>query len=187
MGRSPLGAGHSPYSAALISADAISAWRIAISTTDLCETPRAVPSLDEARIGDIRDALGTIRHGDIAPRLQTLLAIVGPGLIVMVSGNDAGALSACTQAGQAYGTTLLWSLMLMVPVLYVYQEMVLRLGVVKGVGYARLILERFSRSAFSVVDLFLLNDRRHHGRTVATFRPAELRDRQTHHAAFHAF
>ncbi len=42
--------------------------------------------------------------------------------------------------------------------LYVNQEMVLRLGAVTGVGHARLILERFGRfwGAFSVIDLFLL-------------------------------
>src|SRR5262249_21948572 len=64
-----------------------------------------------------------------------------------------------TQAGQNYGTTLLWTLLLLVPVLYVNQEMVLRLGVVTGVGHARLILERFGRfwGAFSVIDLFMLN------------------------------
>ena len=45
------------------------------------------------------------------------------------------------------------------PVLYVNQEMVLRLGAVSGVGHARLILERFGRfwGAFSVIDLLLLN------------------------------
>jgi Mn2+/Fe2+ NRAMP family transporter len=50
-------------------------------------------------------------------------------------------------------------LLLLVPVLYVNQEMVLRLGTVTGVGHARLILERFGRfwGAFSVIDLFLLN------------------------------
>jgi hypothetical protein len=53
--------------------------------------------LDDAHIGDIRGAFGTIPHGDIAPRrgwwrrLRTLLAILGPGLIVMVGDNDAGA------------------------------------------------------------------------------------------------
>jgi Mn2+/Fe2+ NRAMP family transporter len=48
---------------------------------------------------------------------------------------------------------------LLVPVLYVNQEMVVRLGAVTGVGHARLILERFGRfwGAFSVIDLFLLN------------------------------
>jgi Mn2+/Fe2+ NRAMP family transporter len=49
--------------------------------------------------------------------------------------------------------------LLLAPVLYVNQEMVLRLGAVTGVGHARLILERFGKfwGAFSVIDLFLLN------------------------------
>src|SRR6516162_9063624 len=127
------------------------------------QRPSAV--LDEAHIGHINGALGTIRHGDIAPRtgwvakLKTLLAILGPGLIVMVGDNDAGAFGTYAQAGQDYGTTLLWTLALLIPVLYVNQEMVLRLGAVSGVGHARLILERFGKfwGAFSVIDLFLLN------------------------------
>lgn len=121
--------------------------------------------LDEAHVGHIQGALGTILKGDQGPRtswkhrLQTLLAIIGPGLIVMVGDNDAGAFGTYTQAGQNYGTALLWTLLLLVPVLYVSQEMVLRLGAVTGVGHARLILERFGKfwGAFSVIDLFLLN------------------------------
>jgi len=103
--------------------------------------------LDEAHVGDIRGALGTISADDFAPRvglsakLKTLLAIVGPGLIVMCGDNDAGAFSTYGQAGQNYGTRLLWTLLLLVPVLYVNQEMVLRLGAVTGVGHARLIIE----------------------------------------------
>ena len=93
------------------------------------------------------------------PEVRTLLAILGPGLIVMVGDNDAGAFGTYTQAGQNYGTHLLWTLLLLVPVLYVNQEMVLRLGAVTGVGHARLIFERFGRfwGAFSVIDLFMLN------------------------------
>ncbi len=121
--------------------------------------------LDDAHIGHIRGAFGTILHGDVAPRttwkhrLTTLLAILGPGLIVMVGDNDAGAFATYGQAGQTYGTTLLWTLALLIPVLYVNQEMVLRLGAVTGVGHARLIFERFGKfwGAFSVIDLFLLN------------------------------
>ena len=92
-------------------------------------------------------------------RFKTLLAILGPGLIVMVGDNDAGAFATYGQAGQNYGTKLLWTLLLLVPVLYVNQEMVLRLGAVTGVGHARLILERFGKfwGAFSVIDLFILN------------------------------
>ncbi|MHB1677945.1 MAG: Nramp family divalent metal transporter [Sulfuriferula sp.] len=121
--------------------------------------------LDEAHVGDIQGALGTIRCDDMASRttwgarLRTLLAILGPGLIVMVGDNDAGAFSTYSQAGQNYGYTLLWTLVMLIPVLYINQEMVLRLGSVTGVGHARLILERFGKfwGAFSVIDLLLLN------------------------------
>ena len=121
--------------------------------------------LDSAHLGDIEGAFGTIQLGDTAAattmraRLKTLLAIIGPGLIVMVGDNDAGAFGTYTQAGQNYGTSLLWTLLLLVPVIYVNQEMVLRLGAVTGVGHARLILERFGKfwGAFSVIDLFILN------------------------------
>jgi NRAMP (natural resistance-associated macrophage protein)-like metal ion transporter len=127
--------------------------------------PAKHAALDSAHVGDIRGAFGTIAQHDVHPRrtlghrLRTLLAILGPGLIVMVGDNDAGAFSTYTQAGQNYGTTLLWTLLLLVPVLYVNQEMVLRLGAVTGVGHARLIFERFGKfwGAFSVIDLFLLN------------------------------
>jgi Mn2+/Fe2+ NRAMP family transporter len=121
--------------------------------------------LDAAHVGDIRGALGSIAADDtgarrgLSAKLKTLLAIIGPGLIVMTGDNDAGAFGTYTQAGQNYGTRLLWTLLLLIPVLYVNQEMVLRLGAVTGVGHARLILERYGRfwGAFSVIDLFLLN------------------------------
>src|SRR5271167_3671807 len=121
--------------------------------------------LDAGHIGHIHGAFGTILHGDVAPRatwkhrLTTLLAILGPGLIVMVGDNDAGAFATYGQAGQNYGTTLLWTMALLIPVLYVNQEMVLRLGAVTGVGHARLIMARFGKlwGTFEVIDLFLLN------------------------------
>ena len=91
-------------------------------------TAAADAVLDDAHVGDIHGAFGTIRRHDVGPRsgwgarLRTLLAILGPGLIVMVGDNDAGAFGTYAQAGQNYGTTLLWTLLLLVPVLYVNQE-----------------------------------------------------------------
>src|ERR1700737_3788550 len=116
-------------------------------------------------VGDIHGAFGTIKLSDVTPRrtwrrrLLTLAAIVGPGIIVMVGANDAGGVSTYAQAGQNYGYSLLWTLVLLVPVLIVNQEMVVRLGAVTGVGHARLINERFGRfwGWFSVGDLFILN------------------------------
>jgi NRAMP (natural resistance-associated macrophage protein)-like metal ion transporter len=122
------------------------------------------PTAGDASAGDIEGALGRIRAGDEQysgwrRQLVTFLAIVGPGLIVMVGDNDAGGVATYAQAGQNYGYSLLWVLLLLVPVLIVNQEMVVRLGAVTGVGHAKLIYERFGKfwGSFSVIDLFLLN------------------------------
>ncbi len=114
---------------------------------------------------DIIGALGTLKAADAGPRrswrrrLGTLLIIMGPGLIVMGGGNDAGGVVLYAQAGQDYGTTLIWVLVILSPILYLNQEMVIRLGAVSGVGHARLIFERFGRfwGWFSVGDLFVIN------------------------------
>jgi Mn2+/Fe2+ NRAMP family transporter len=129
------------------------------------DTENASAVLDEAHLGDITGAFGTIREHDVSARrswrarVLTLLAIIGPGLIVMVGDNDAGGVATYAQAGQNYGLSLLWTLPLLIPVLVVNQEMVVRLGAVSRVGHARLIAERFGRfwGWFSVVDLFVLN------------------------------
>jgi NRAMP (natural resistance-associated macrophage protein)-like metal ion transporter len=121
--------------------------------------------LDSAHVGDIQGAWGTLRQNETAPRktwltrLLALLIIMGPGLVTMVGDNDVGGIATYTQAGQNYGTSLLWTLLLLIPVLIVNQEMVVRLGAVTGVGHARLIFERFGKfwGAFSIIDLFVLN------------------------------
>src|SRR6185437_5314715 len=90
----------------------------------------------EPREGEIRGAFGTIKADDRHPsrtwrqRLLTLAAIMGPGIIVLVGDNDAGGVATYAQAGQNAGYSLLWTLLLLVPVLIVNQEMVVRLGAV---------------------------------------------------------
>ncbi|WP_238997042.1 divalent metal cation transporter, partial [Mycolicibacterium sp. CBMA 361] len=121
--------------------------------------------MDSAHVGDIVGALGTIRTDETTSgrswtqRLKMLLVVMGPGLIVMVGDNDAGGVATYAQAGQNYGMALMWTLALLIPVLYVNQEMVVRLGAVAGVGHARLIFARFGKfwGAFSVGDLFIVN------------------------------
>jgi NRAMP (natural resistance-associated macrophage protein)-like metal ion transporter len=113
----------------------------------------------------ITGAFGTISEHDegsrrgTRARLLTLIAIIGPGLIVMVGDNDAGGVSTYAQAGQNFGYTLLWTLPLLIPVLIVIQEMVARLGAVTGVGHGRLIRERFGRywGNLSIFSILFLN------------------------------
>jgi len=119
---------------------------------------------DRAHRGDLRGALGVIRTFDTGPRrgirrLAALMAVLGPGLVVMVADNDAGGISTYAQAGQDYGPRLAWLVLLLVPVLFVNQEMAARLGAVTGAGHARLITERFGRrwGGFALADLLALN------------------------------
>ncbi len=121
--------------------------------------------IDSAHLGDIEGALGRLRWRQLSPartlrrRLAVLLTVMGPGLLALVADNDAGGVATYAQAGQEQGTRLLWVLLPLGLVLFLNQEMAARLGVVSGVGHARLIVERFGRrwGAFSVGDLLLLN------------------------------
>ena len=91
--------------------------------------------------------------------LLTFLMVFGPGLIVMVADNDAGAVSTYSQAGAQYGTHLLWIVLLLLPVTYFIQEMVVRLGIATGKGHAAMIYQRFGKwwGLFSLLDLELVN------------------------------
>ncbi|MFE3056689.1 NRAMP family divalent metal transporter [Nocardia sp. NPDC059239] len=137
-------------------------------TTTVTSPAAATPTgavMDSAHVGDIVGALGSIGQHDTLEgrtrwqKFKMLLAVIGPGLIVMVGDNDAGGVATYAQAGQNYGMALVWTLVLLIPVLYVNQEMVVRLGAVAGVGHARLIFDRFGKfwGAFSVGDLFIVN------------------------------
>ena len=92
-------------------------------------------------------------------RILTFLMVFGPGLIVMEADNDAGAVSTYTQAGAQYGLKLLWLLLLLLPVTYFCQEMVVRLGIATGEGHAAMIYKRFGKwwGRFSLFDLELVN------------------------------
>jgi len=89
----------------------------------------------------------------------TFLMVFGPGLIVMEADNDAGAVATYVQAGAQYGTHLLWLLLLLLPICYFVQEMVVRLGIATGQGHAAMIYRRFGKwwGHFSLADLLLVN------------------------------
>ena len=94
-----------------------------------------------------------------AAHALTFLMVFGPGLIVMEADNDAGAVSTYVQAGAQYGTHLLWLLLLLLPITYFVQEMVVRLGIATGQGHAAMIYRRFGKwwGRFSLGDLLLVN------------------------------
>src|SRR5579872_3552273 len=108
---------------------------------------------------EVMPARGRVVKSKWARDLLTFLMVFGPGLIVMVADNDAGAVSTYSQAGAQYGTHLLWVVLLLLPVTYFIQEMVVRLGIATGKGHAAMIYQRFGKwwGLFSLIDLELVN------------------------------
>jgi Mn2+/Fe2+ NRAMP family transporter len=71
------------------------------------------------------------------------ISVVGPGLLVMLADTDAGNVVTGAQAGAQWGYRLLPLLLLLIPMLYMVQELTVRLGLHTGRGHGELIRERF--------------------------------------------
>ena len=87
---------------------------------------------------------------DAATRLRTRvkirlrwIAVWGPGLLVMLADTDAGNVVTGAQAGDQWGYRLLPLVLLLIPMLYMVQELTVRLGIYTGRGHGELIRERF--------------------------------------------
>jgi Mn2+/Fe2+ NRAMP family transporter len=84
---------------------------------------------------------GASRAGSFARSI----AIWGPGLLVMLADTDAGNVVTAAEAGAQWGYRLLPLVLLLIPVLYLVQELTVRLGIYTGRGHAELICERYGR------------------------------------------
>ncbi|MCJ7458460.1 MAG: Nramp family divalent metal transporter [candidate division Zixibacteria bacterium] len=111
-----------------------------------------------------------MRESFFKSRWKTLLiflAVVGPGIITSNVDNDAGGITTYTLAGANYGYGLLWSLIPIMVVLVIIQEMSARMGVVTGKGLSDLIRERFGvRITFYLLLAILLTN---FGNVIAEF------------------
>ncbi|MFH0886615.1 MAG: Nramp family divalent metal transporter, partial [bacterium] len=91
--------------------------------------------------------------------LAFYFAIIGPGVIAALAGNDAGGITTYSIAGATYGYNMLWVLFFVTISLAVCQEMSARLGVVTGKGLSDLIRENFGIkwTAFAMLALLSAN------------------------------
>ena len=89
-------------------------------------------------------------------RLFMILSIVGPGIITINAGNDAGGIATYATVGASFGYRMLWGLVLITISLAVIQEMNARMAVVTGKGLSDLIREKFGvRWAFFAMAILL--------------------------------
>jgi Mn2+/Fe2+ NRAMP family transporter len=91
--------------------------------------------------------------------LIAFLAVMGPGLIAGIAGNDAGGITTYSVMGATTGLTLLWIFPITILILAVVQEIAARLGVVTGQGLSDLIRDRFGVrwTAFAMLVLLVAN------------------------------
>jgi len=108
-----------------------------------------------AAVEDMPTAVTRVRAGARLFPLG-LLAIWGPGLVVMLADTDAGSLITAAQSGAQWQYRMVLPQVVLVPILYVVQEMTVRLGLYSGKGHGALIREHFGRgwALLSVSTLF---------------------------------
>ena len=73
------------------------------------------------------------------------LAVWGPGLLVMLADTDAGNVVTAAQSGAMWGYRLLPLTLLLIPLLFMVQELTIRLGIFTARGHAALIRDTFGR------------------------------------------
>lgn len=76
-------------------------------------------------------------------RWALLFAVMGPGLVVMFADGDAGSIITSAQSGAVLSYKLLPLQLLLIPILYLVQELTVRLGLVTGMGHGELIKKKF--------------------------------------------
>jgi len=89
-------------------------------------------------------------------RLTRLFAAMGPGLVVMMADTEAGSVITAAQSGAQWGYRLLLLQFLLVPLMFMAQELTVRLGLCTGKGYVELVRQRFGRGLAGVCALILL-------------------------------
>lgn len=74
---------------------------------------------------------------------KIFLSVLGPGLVVMLADTDVGSVVTAAQSGAQWGYKLLLLQLVLIPILYVVQELTVRLGIFTGKGHGELIRETF--------------------------------------------
>ena len=71
--------------------------------------------------------------------------MLGPGLVVMLADTDAGSIITAAQSGAQWGYKLLILQLVLIPILFVVQELTVRLGLATQQGHGELIRETFGK------------------------------------------
>jgi Mn2+/Fe2+ NRAMP family transporter len=79
-------------------------------------------------------------------RAARFVAVFGPGIVVMLADTDVGSIITAGQSGVQWGYRLLLLQVLLIPILFMVQELTVRLGIFTGRGHGELIKQTFGRA-----------------------------------------
>ena len=90
-------------------------------------------------------------------RFLLMLSAMGPGIVVMLADTDAGSIITAAQTGAQGGYKLIGLMLILIPILYIVQELTTRIGIVTKKGHGELIEETFGKgwAWLSVCTLFV--------------------------------
>jgi Mn2+/Fe2+ NRAMP family transporter len=89
-----------------------------------------------------------VSHPSVPPYLswRRFTAVAGPGIVVMLADTDAGSVITAAQSGAEWGYRLLLLQLILIPILFMVQELTVRLGIVSRKGHAEMIRDHYGRA-----------------------------------------
>lgn len=94
-------------------------------------------------VRNMMDGPATVSREKSRPRITRFAAVFGPGIVVMLADTDVGSIITAGQSGVQWGYRLLALQLVLAPILYVVQELTVRLGIFTGRGHGELIRQQF--------------------------------------------
>jgi Mn2+/Fe2+ NRAMP family transporter len=106
------------------------------------------PAVTQARLPEQQNSMVAplSKRPSKLPLWKMLLVVAGPGLVVMLADTDAGSVITAAQSGAQFGYSLVLLQLILVPILYIVQELTVRLGLVTQKGHGELISASFGKA-----------------------------------------
>ena len=77
--------------------------------------------------------------------IKSFLKSLGPGLITGTADDDPSSIATFAQAGAKFGLGMLWTVIYLIPLIVVIQEICARIGLLTGSGLGTIIKKKYSK------------------------------------------
>jgi len=78
-------------------------------------------------------------------KVKLFLSVIGPGIVVMLADTDASSIITAAQTGAVWAYKMILLQIILIPILYIAQELTVRLGLATKMGHGELIKHHFGK------------------------------------------